>query len=654
MLYRAVLQQFTPNGVMIEIPILGAGQVFGPCQVIPNLDLETGQDIVVSTVDEIKDDIIVLGPLTSETIEYFINGNDSGEGYYAPELPGDTVVTPPSGGGGDDTPPDTTPPPSPSNPVVTPKLGGFIATWDGLDYNGNPMPSDFAWVGVFANGQYAGFLLAAGSVSWTALSTSTTYAITFVAYDKTGNASNPSPGSPTPEAPAQVTTADIAPHAVTASLIANNTVTATQIAPTTITAAQIAPSTITATQIQSGTITTTQLSATAINGMTITGATIRTGSRTSFSDSLAGVYISSTGQISANSSANVPFFTMDPNATNQLVIGSTSGNNISYATSTGKLTLTGSFASNPGSGSSVRIDASETTSWFPSSQIGIYLDTGTTSFNPGYLSMALDNTLAPRGSVFLQGGGSAPTDDPGNSAGLVLGPQSFALSQGSGAYLNGIFLNSSAMSVGVNSLTVNSIGPLTLQSSGDSVTSPDPGIVYINGGNIRLTANNAQIGLNATYITTNQNPIRYGYGTSTTNAANLFMQTSGAYEIRVVSSGAKYKAGIQNLTQSEGILNLSPREWYDKGEADRYADAYGDEAKLAELAEVEPDPFKLIPGVVAEEVHDAGLERFVNYDADGNPDSVMYDRLWITLIPIIKKQQGQIEDLQQQLSKLQK
>lgn len=73
-----------------------------------------------------------------------------------------------------------------------------------------------------------------------------------------------------------ITSNEIAANTIQAADIAALTITAAQIAATTITAAQIAAGTITATQIASGTITTTQLTATAIDGMTITGSTIRT------------------------------------------------------------------------------------------------------------------------------------------------------------------------------------------------------------------------------------------------------------------------------------------------------------------------------------------------------------------------------------------
>lgn len=73
-----------------------------------------------------------------------------------------------------------------------------------------------------------------------------------------------------------IVAANIAANTITAAQIAAGTITATEIAAGTIVAANIAANTITAAQIAAGTITTGLLTATAIDGMTITGAIFRT------------------------------------------------------------------------------------------------------------------------------------------------------------------------------------------------------------------------------------------------------------------------------------------------------------------------------------------------------------------------------------------
>jgi hypothetical protein len=41
-------------------------------------------------------------------------------------------------------------------------------------------------------------------------------------------------------------------------------------------------------------------------------------------------------------------------------------------------------------------------------------------------------------------------------------------------------------------------------------------------------------------------------------------------------------------------------------------------------------------GLIAEDLHDAGLTQFVIYDAKGKPLGIHYERAWIALIPVIQ------------------
>jgi hypothetical protein len=41
-------------------------------------------------------------------------------------------------------------------------------------------------------------------------------------------------------------------------------------------------------------------------------------------------------------------------------------------------------------------------------------------------------------------------------------------------------------------------------------------------------------------------------------------------------------------------------------------------------------------GLIAEDLHDAGLTQFVIYDAKGKPQGIHYERAWIALIPVIQ------------------
>ena len=66
----------------------------------------------------------------------------------------------------------------------------------------------------------------------------------------------------------------------------------------------------------------------------------------------------------------------------------------------------------------------------------------------------------------------------------------------------------------------------------------------------------------------------------------------------------------------------------------------------------EPDELNI--GAIAEEVHDAGLERWVNYDADGaTPRSINESRMWVAQQQMIRFLWDQVKDLQAQVEALQ-
>jgi hypothetical protein len=59
-------------------------------------------------------------------------------------------------------------------------------------------------------------------------------------------------------------------------------------------------------------------------------------------------------------------------------------------------------------------------------------------------------------------------------------------------------------------------------------------------------------------------------------------------------------------------------------------------------------------GVIAEELEDLGLTDFIYYDAEGIPDGVAYEKLALALIPVLKKQQAQIDSVVARLDELEK
>lgn len=116
------------------------------------------------------------------------------------------------------------------------------------------------------------------------------------------------------------------------------------------------------------------------------------------------------------------------------------------------------------------------------------------------------------------------------------------------------------------------------------------------------------------------------------------------------TSASKYKLSIENqypnsndqLEHSKGILNLDVKSWFDKEESEITAKECENGSRISD------DEFKLKRhvGLIAEDVESVGLSEYVDYNTEGEVESIQYDRLWVHLIPIIKEQQKRLEELE--------
>lgn len=65
------------------------------------------------------------------------------------------------------------------------------------------------------------------------------------------------------------------------------------------------------------------------------------------------------------------------------------------------------------------------------------------------------------------------------------------------------------------------------------------------------------------------------------------------------------------------------------------------------------DPMRSNPplevGLIAEDLHDAGLGWLVGYDAEGRPDSIRYDRIALALLPVIQDHEARLTALESAL-----
>lgn len=163
-------------------------------------------------------------------------------------------------------------------------------------------------------------------------------------------------------------------------------------------------------------------------------------------------------------------------------------------------------------------------------------------------------------------------------------------------------------------------GLATLKFVGDAVTLFSPVDVYdtLEASDLSSTGN----------ITAPNLP-------TTSDAANVNWNAANG-NLRVVTSSARYKADVQDAeVDPDAVLQLRPRTWRDRAEV-----------------EADPGTESRHVGFIAEEVHDTGLTDLVTYDDEGRPDALRYDRFTVALLELARRQQEQIADLQERVTRL--
>lgn len=162
-------------------------------------------------------------------------------------------------------------------------------------------------------------------------------------------------------------------------------------------------------------------------------------------------------------------------------------------------------------------------------------------------------------------------------------------------------------------------GHADIRTAGDTYLRP--------GGNLFLNAD-GQIQLNSA---ANQVFITHQ---TTTASATCYLGTTGI--VRRSTSARRYKHDIADLeVDPDTVLQLRPRTWRDKHEVEQ-----------------DPDTTQRVPGFVAEELVDIGLDVFVTHNDNGEVESIAYDRLTAALIPLLRRQQQQIDALTARLDAL--
>jgi hypothetical protein len=113
----------------------------------------------------------------------------------------------------------------------------------------------------------------------------------------------------------------------------------------------------------------------------------------------------------------------------------------------------------------------------------------------------------------------------------------------------------------------------------------------------------------------------------------MFVASNGLYGIG--ASSRRFKENIVDAEiDTDAVLDIQVRKFNYKKSFD----------------ETMPEDI----GVIAEELEELGLTDFIYYDAEGIPDGVAYEKLALALIPVLKKQQTQIDSVVARLNKLEK
>jgi hypothetical protein len=123
--------------------------------------------------------------------------------------------------------------------------------------------------------------------------------------------------------------------------------------------------------------------------------------------------------------------------------------------------------------------------------------------------------------------------------------------------------------------------------------------------------------------------------TPQSGTANLWVQTAtgvNQWNFFRTTSSLRYKTKVSSAPMLSGLLDIRPV-------------FYKDKAQYEELGDQSITHY----GVIAEELHDAGLIDLVVYQDPGVPDYVKYDKIGLALIPYVKELYDRIEELERRL-----
>lgn len=146
--------------------------------------------------------------------------------------------------------------------------------------------------------------------------------------------------------------------------------------------------------------------------------------------------------------------------------------------------------------------------------------------------------------------------------------------------------------------------------------------------------------------------LNYDSMATTTSAGNCYINTSGTF-YRSTSKRAN-KLDIQDFPAEKDdlLLSLSARTWYDRGQSEALADHLERLDRGVDVEDENLHSLRRVPGMVAEEVEEAGLTEFVEYGVDGEVEGLMYERLGVALIPVVGRLRDRVVELENEKDEL--
>jgi hypothetical protein len=132
------------------------------------------------------------------------------------------------------------------------------------------------------------------------------------------------------------------------------------------------------------------------------------------------------------------------------------------------------------------------------------------------------------------------------------------------------------------------------------------------------------------------------YNVTNSHGPNVYVTVHGG--LARVASATKYKQDIHDMYDldklSTALLKVKPRYWFDKPSIQDIVDS------ASKGKEPNPDATTAEqPGLIAEDLQELGLDKFLYYGEDGELEGVDYAKLWVLLIPVLSKLRDDVATL---------